>query len=108
MPNAAVLPEPVRDWTIRSRPWMMRGYVAACTGIGSEKPISSTARSTSAWRPSSAKEGTLGPAASREGTLAAGTSDGVGAPSPALGKKVSSFMGSLQSLVELLVYPGRR
>ncbi len=25
MPNAAVLPEPVRDWTIRSRPAVMSG-----------------------------------------------------------------------------------
>ena len=55
MPKAAVFPEPVRDWTIRSRPAVMSGKVAACTGIGSVNPISSSARRTSACRPSSAK-----------------------------------------------------
>ena len=45
--KAAVLPEPVRDWTMRSRPCTMSGNVLAWTGMGSEKPISSTARSTS-------------------------------------------------------------
>ena len=63
MPNAAVLPDPVRDCTIRSRPGMISGNVAACTGMGSENPISSTARMTSACRPSSANDGPLGTAA---------------------------------------------
>ena len=48
MPKAAVFPDPVRDWTIRSWPAVMSGKVVACTGIGSVKPISSTARRTSA------------------------------------------------------------
>ena len=48
MPKAAVFPDPVRDCTIRSRPAVMSGKVAVCTGIGSVKPISSTARRTSA------------------------------------------------------------
>ena len=34
MPNAAVLPEPVRDCTITSLPAIMRGKTARCTGIG--------------------------------------------------------------------------
>ena len=65
MPNAAVFPDPVRDCTIRSRPAVISGNVAACTGIGSVKPISSTARRTSACRPSSANEGPLGAAGGR-------------------------------------------
>ncbi len=59
MPNAAVLPDPVRDCTIRSRPAMMSGSVLVCTIIGSEKPMSSSARNTSARSPSSAKVGPL-------------------------------------------------
>ena len=38
MPNAAVLPEPVRDCTMTSLPAIMRGKTARCTGIGSEEP----------------------------------------------------------------------
>ena len=54
MPKAAVFPEPVRDWTIRSLPAAMSGRVSACTGIGPVNPISSSARRTSAWSPISA------------------------------------------------------
>src|SRR5690554_1666847 len=41
--NAAVLPLPVCEDTIRSSPAMARGMAAACTGVGSVKPARSSA-----------------------------------------------------------------
>ena len=41
MPKAAVLPVPVRDWTMRSRPLRAFGIAAACTGVGDSYPLAS-------------------------------------------------------------------
>src|SRR5437868_4651545 len=86
MPKAAVLPEPVRDWTIRSLPWRTSGMVAACTSMARWKPMASTALRTSCRSPRSAKSGPealAGPtaaSASKAGDAAVGSA----APSVAL------------------------
>src|SRR6185436_16417574 len=69
MPNAAVLPDPVRDWTMMSLPSRTSGSVAVCTCMGAVKPMSVTACSTSARRPMSAKVGPLGAGVSVAGTV---------------------------------------
>jgi len=56
IPKAAVLPEPVRDWTMMSRRARTNGSVTVCTSMGSLKPISAIACRTSGRRPRSAKE----------------------------------------------------
>ena len=95
MPKAAVLPDPVRDCTIRSRPARIRGRVSACTFIAAVNPMSASACNTGAPSPSSSKlmlasSGPSGPggasstpsSAFREGSMASG------------GGVCFSFMGS--------------
>ena len=57
IPKAAVLPEPVRDWTMMSRPARTNGKVTVCTSMGSTNPMSAKARRISGRRPMSANEG---------------------------------------------------
>ena len=41
IPNAAVLPVPVRDWTTRSLPASALGIASSWTGVGDSYPLAS-------------------------------------------------------------------
>ncbi|KFJ62785.1 ATP-dependent RNA helicase RhlE domain protein [Bordetella bronchiseptica] len=54
--NAAVLPLPVCEETIRSAPAMAWGMAAACTEVGSVKPASLRAERIVGAKPKSSKD----------------------------------------------------